>query len=156
MCARRKPSDGKEAKERGACRPGAQRHPGGAATPACSPSEPQSPTSSRGAPLSSAGSSTRVGSLRGRGGRSSEWTWAEDLLIWLKCSFPVVQSVSGLNLGPVRSPKYFGCSHLWRASLPGQVIFGDLKRILQIFVNIEIMRKVFSATEIWRCSKSRT
>lgn len=62
-------------------------------------------------------------------GRSNMWTWAEDLVIWLKPSFPMVQSGSGLNLVPVRLPKYFGFINLWRESEAHflVVIFGDFK-----------------------------
>lgn len=52
----------------GGCRAEVEEHLGGAATPACSPSEPQSHTSSRGAQLSSAGRSRRVNTHRGGGG----------------------------------------------------------------------------------------
>lgn len=53
------------------CQAGVEERPGGAATQACNPSEPRSRTSSRGAPLSSAGRSKRVNTHARGGGVSA-------------------------------------------------------------------------------------
>lgn len=49
----------------------------------------------------------------GVGGQSNMWTWAQDLLIWLKPYFPMVQSSSGLILVPSGLQCVGFIHHLW-------------------------------------------
>lgn len=53
------------------------------------------------------------GGLMGVGGQSNMWTRAQDLLIWLKPYFPMVQSSSGLILVPSGLQCVGFIHHLW-------------------------------------------
>lgn len=60
------------------------------------------------------------------GGQSNMWTRAQDLLIWLKPSFTLEQSSSGLILVPSGLQCVGFIHHLWGES-ELQLVFGDVK-----------------------------